>query len=135
MTLNPITLIRALVPTVILVRIDDTLNAARALLAGETLRAIGFASIAVVWLIWHGALALGLTHVPAPTLDVIAAAISAAVLLVQEWARRFVSSPATVARIVATPPTAAGPINAAEAAGVDPGLIGQAIADAPEPEA
>jgi hypothetical protein len=132
MTLNPIAIIRSLVPTVILARIDDLLNNARALLAGETLRAIGLGALAVIWAVWHGALALGLTHVPAPTLDVIAAAVSAAVLLIQEWARKFVSSPATVAAIVATPPTSAGPINAAAAAGVDPALIGQAIAAAPD---
>ena len=52
-----------------------------------------------------------------------------ATFIITEVARRFVYSPASVAEIVNTPPTAAGPIAAAEAAGVDTGNAAPADAD------
>lgn len=98
----------------------DLLNRARALLQGETLRAIVYGAAIVVWIVVGLSNALGFTRFGAniSVTDALTQATAASVLLT-ELARRFVYSPATVAAIVNTPPTAAGPIAAAEAAGVD----------------
>ena len=97
---------------------DAILARARALLQGETLRAITLGAVIVVWLVTHLAFALHLAGQP-PAWDVIEVAVSAALVALNEMIRLFVYSPATVSAIVNTPPTAAGPIAAAEAAGVD----------------
>lgn len=127
-------LLTALLPAPLVVRINDILDKVRGLLTGETVRAIGYGAVLAIYLGWHAALALNLTTVPAPTLDIILAAVAGAIALVTEFARRKVWSANSVAAIVAAPPTAAGPINAAAAAGVDPAAIATALVAAPDPE-
>jgi hypothetical protein len=77
------------------------LGRARDLLEGETLLAINFGAIIVIYLSWHLALAMGWSHVPAPALDVIVLAVGSASTAIATFARRFVSSPATVGTLEA----------------------------------
>lgn len=95
------------------------LDKARALLQGEPLRAIVYGAAVVVWLVTHIAKALGVGNLAVVDLDQALLMATAAAAGLTEFARRWTYSPATVAAIVNTPPTAAGPIAAAEAVGVD----------------
>lgn len=72
----------------------------RDLLQGETLRFIGYGAIVVVFLATRIASAIGL-DVEVPTLDAITLAVGAAVAAVTEFARKFVWSPNSAARLVA----------------------------------
>ena len=74
------------------------LDKLRTLLTGEPLRAIGYGAIAVVFLVSRALVLAGYWQ-GAPTLDVIVAAVGAAVLAVTEVSRAFVYSPNTVGRI------------------------------------
>ncbi len=98
---------------------EALLAKARALLQGETLRAIVYGAAVVVWLVTRIAKALGIGNLEAIDLDQALLMATTAAAALTELARRYVYSPATVAAIVQTPPTAEGPIAAAEAVGVD----------------
>ncbi len=91
----------------------------QALLQGETLRAIVYGAAVVVWLVTHVAQALNVGNLQVVDINAALVVATAAAAFLTELARRYVYSPATVAAIVTTPPTAAGPIAAAEAVGVD----------------
>lgn len=103
---------------------DKLAERLRALLQGEPLRLIVYGAAVVVWLATRivpiVAEALG-TQVNLQAIDLDGALATATVAagVLTELVRRYVYSPATVAAIVKTPPTAAGPILAAEAVGVD----------------
>ena len=99
--------------------LQTILEKARALLQGEPLRAIVYGAAVVVWLTTHIAQALAIGHLAVVDLDQALLMATAAAAALTEFARRWTYSPATVAAIVQTPPTAAGPIAAAEAVGVD----------------
>jgi hypothetical protein len=97
--------------------INSILDKARGLLQGEPLRLIGYGAGIVIYL---AAKALGnIPDLPLEQALIQATAAIAVLASVIETIRRFTYSPATVAAIVQTPPTAAGPIAAAEAVGVD----------------
>lgn len=70
---------------------DALVVRARALLQGEPLRAITYGAIAVVWLVSHAAFALGITKEPGPDFNVVLAAVSAAIALINEAIRLYVS--------------------------------------------
>lgn len=134
MTLNPFAIIgsilSAIVPDPISVRIQAFIDQLTGLLQGETVLVIGNGAGVAIYLV---AKASG--KIPDVTFqDAVLQAGAAAVLLntVLLSIRKYAFSPKTVAAIVASPPTAAGPINAAAAAGVDPAVIGQAIVTAPD---
>lgn len=95
------------------------LDKARALLQGEPLRAIVYGAAVVVWLVTHIAQALHIGNLAVVNLDQALVMATGASVALTEFARRWTYSPTTVAAIVNTPPTAAGPIAAAEAVGVD----------------
>lgn len=95
------------------------LEKARQLLQGEPLRAIVYGAAVVVWLVTHIAAAMHVGNLAVVNLDQALLMATAAAAALTEFARRWTYSPATVAAIVQTPPTAAGPIAAAEAVGVD----------------
>jgi hypothetical protein len=132
-TLNPFALLLALLPAPVAAAVTALADKLRALLQGETLRAIVYGAAIVVWLVTHIAEAMNIGNLQVVNLDTALAVATGAAALLTELARRYVYSPATVAQIVATPPTAAGPINAAAAAGVEPALIGEALVTAPDP--
>lgn len=94
-------------------RVLDLLNA---LLLGETALVIGNGAAVVIYL---AAKALG--SIPDQTFEAAVTSATAGLLTVNSvllLIRRYVYSPATVAKIVTAPPTAAGPIEAAMDAGV-----------------
>lgn len=95
------------------------LEKVRALLQGEPLRAIVYGAAVVIWIVTRVAAALHVGNIAAVDLDQALVMATAASVALTEFARRWTYSPATVAAIVKTPPTAAGPIAAAEAVGVD----------------
>lgn len=95
------------------------LEKARGLLQGEPLRAIVYGAAVVVWLVTRIAQALHIGNFQVVNLDDALLVATAAATALTELVRRYVYSPATVAAIVNAPPTAAGPIAAAEAVGVD----------------
>lgn len=99
------------------------LDAARNVLQGEPLRAIGYGAAVVVFIVANASGRFAdLTFDEAISTATVATTTLIGVI---ETARRFVFSPASVAAIVTAPPTAAGPIIAAEEAGVDvAGLTG-----------
>jgi len=134
--LNPFailgTILTTILPAPLIVRINDLLDRVRGLLAGEYLRLVIYGAAVVVYLTTHILQTLNIGHLPAVNLDAAIAIVTVAAGLLTEYLRTKVSSAATVAAIVASPPTAAGPINAAAAAGVDPALIGAAIVKAPD---
>jgi hypothetical protein len=70
---------------------DALVARARALLQGEPLRAITYGAIVVVWLVTHAAFAAGVTHQPGPDFDTILAAVSAALVALNEAIRLYVS--------------------------------------------
>jgi hypothetical protein len=74
----------------------------RDLLKGETLRAIGYGSVAVIFLVTRAYVALGLAPAgyEAPAVDAIVLAVAAATTAVVEFARRFVYSPNSVETIL-----------------------------------
>ena len=97
--------------------LNGILEKLRGWLQGEPLRAIGYGAAVIVYLL---ARVLGsipdVSFADAVTQGGAAALVVASVV---ETIRRYTYSPATVAAIVTSPPTAAGPIAAAEAVGVD----------------
>lgn len=110
--------------------VAGVLDTARNLLKGEPARAIGYGAAAIIYLV-----ALALDAIPdMPPEDALIAATAAIATIssVIETIRHFVYSPATVASIVTTPPTAAGPIVAA----VEQGAVSEAdiVAAASETE-
>jgi hypothetical protein len=100
----------------------------RDLLSGEPLRAITYGAIIVVWVVTHAAFALGVTHQPGPGFDVILAAVSAALALLNEVIRLYVASPNTLA---AEQAAAAGLEAALNASGAPTAPADVAPADAP----
>jgi hypothetical protein len=115
--------------------LQNLLAKARELLQGEPLRAIVYGAAVVVWLTTHIAQALAIGHLAVVDLDQALLMATAAAAALTEFARRWTYSPATVAAIVATPPTASGPIAAAVAAGVDSDVVVDAVAATGEPVA
>lgn len=124
MTLIPI--LRTLLPAPVVAFFDRLAAKLQPLLAGEPLRAITYGAVALVWIVSRALVITGILPI-APSVDAILIAVTGAISIIAaaiaEFARRWTYSPASVAAIVANPPTAAGPINAAAAAGVDPALI------------
>ena len=97
--------------------ISGILDKVRELLRGEPARAIGYGAAAIIYLVAYAFDAIpDMTPEAALTAAVAAIGTLAGVI---ESIRSLVYSPATVSRIVNTPPTAEGPIAAAEAEGVD----------------
>lgn len=76
----------------------------QALMQGEPLRVITYGAVVVVWVVLHVAFALNLIGTQPPNFDEVLAAVSAAVIVLNEIIRQFVSSPATVARLVGDGP-------------------------------
>jgi hypothetical protein len=101
----------------------DLVDAADRLLQGEPARFIGYGAALVIVGVVAVANQVGVTrfgeNVDLGTSLGLATAAIVTVTGVIESIRKFVFSPATVADIVLTPPTAEGPIAAAEAEGVD----------------
>lgn len=104
-----------LIPDRIKAIINGTLDLLDRLLQGETVLLIGnVAGIAIY------AVAKGLGSIPDVSFtDALAQAVAAIAVLngVLLTIRHYVYSPATVAKIVLTPPTSAGPVSAAIEAG------------------
>lgn len=129
--MNPIdivrTVLRAILPAPVTAFLDRLAEAALAKLQGETVRAIGYGAAVVMWLATRIADFIAPGHLPLVTIDVAMVYVTAAIVLITELARRWAYSPATVAAIVANPPTAPGPIAAAVSEGVDPELIADAV--------
>lgn len=96
--------------------VNGILDSVQSVLRGEPARVIGYGGAVVVYLVAR--VSGSIPDVPLDTAIVQATAAIAVVASFVETIRRLVYSPATVAAIVATPPTAAGPINAAVEAGV-----------------
>jgi RsiW-degrading membrane proteinase PrsW (M82 family) len=97
----------------------------RDLLTGEPLRAITYGAIAVVWIVTHAAFAVGVLHNPPPEFDVILAAVSGAIALLNEVIRLYVYSPNSVAAmgaIASAPPASAAP--PAESPASEPDALG-----------
>jgi hypothetical protein len=106
-----------LIPEKVKVIVLSLADKVDALLQGETLRMIQYGGAVLLYVF---ARILGvIPDVSFAEAVAQTVAASAIVIAFVESARHFVYSPATVAAIVTTPPTAAGPIAAAEAAGVD----------------
>lgn len=97
--------------------IADLLDKVDSILKGEPARIIGYGAAVVIYLV---AKASGNIADQTPEQALVSATAGiVSVVGVIESIRHFVFSPASVAEIVTTPPTAAGPVAAAEAAGVD----------------
>lgn len=126
--LNPFavigTILQTLTPKIVLNAIEPWLDKVRGLLQGETLRAIGYGAGVIVYLV--AKFSGKIPDVPFDQAIIQAGGAAALVITVLETIRKYVFSPATVAAIVATPPTAAGPVVAAVEAGVPPELIADA---------
>jgi hypothetical protein len=116
--------------TKLLDQIDALLEKARDILKGEPLRAIAYGSAVVIYL---AARALGrIEDVSFEAAVSTAFAASTIVIGIVETARRYVYSAKTVAAIVTTPPTAAGPISAAMEEGVKPTALVDAMDAQPD---
>ncbi len=104
--------------------INSVLDGARNLLSGETALVIGNGAAVVIYLAakFMGAIPDQTFEAAVTSATAGLATVNAVLLLI----RRYVYSPATVAAIVASPPTAAGPVNAAIEAGVKPEAIAEA---------
>lgn len=131
--LNPFailgSIVTAILPDAIVVPLQNLIDKLMGLLQGETVLVIGNGAGVIIYLVAKAA-----GSIPdIPLADAIVQAGSAAALLntILLTIRKYVYSPKTVAAIVASPPTAAGPIAAAEAAGVPTETIAQAVEDAP----
>lgn len=114
--------------------IQSLADKVRTLLQGEPLRLIVYGAAVVVWLVTHIAQALHVGNLAVIDLDQALLAATAASVGLTELLRRYVYSSATVAAIVKSPPTAAGPIAAAEAVGVDTSQPTEPIAQGPAPD-
>lgn len=132
-TLNPFAVIGALLsaflPATVVAWIQSFIDKVNSLLQGETVLVIGNGAGVVIWIVAKISGRIPDVSLADATVQAGAAALLLNTVLVS--IRKYVSSPKTVAKIVATPPTASGPINAAAAAGVDPALIGEALVAAP----
>lgn len=133
MSLNPFAIIGSLVqsflPAAVVAWLQQLVEAANRLLQGSPARAIGYGAAVVMYLV-----ALALDRIPDMTFDqAVTSAVTAVTILVGivEAIRHYVFSPATVAAIVTTPPTAAGPIAAAMVEGVPPTTIAEAAPGGP----
>lgn len=100
---------------------NAVLDKLRDLLQGDALRAISYGSAVIIYFI---ARALGSIEDVSFEQAITSAGAAAAVIIgITETARRYVYSAKSVANMVTTPPTAAGPIAAAVEAGVQPEVI------------
>lgn len=128
-TLNPFAIVgailRAITPKIVLNAIEPWLDRIRGLLTSSPARVIGYGAAVVIYLV-----ALAFDRIPDMTFEQALVNTTFAITTlvgVIEAIRHYVFSPATVAKMVAAPPTAAGPIAAAVAEGVDPALIADAV--------
>jgi len=128
MSLNPFAiigeLVRTLLPAPVVSWLEGLVEAVNRVLQGSPARAIGYGAAVVIYLV-----ALAFDRIPDMTFEqAVTSAVTAVTILVGivEAIRFYVFSPATVAKIVTTPPTAAGPIEAAVVEGVPPRTIADA---------
>jgi hypothetical protein len=111
--------------------VNKVLDLSSALLQGEPALVIGNGAAVVIYLV-----AKVMGAVPDQTFEQAVASATAAIVTINAvllTIRKYVYSPASVAKIVLTPPTSAGPVNAAIDAGVG-GAINNAL-DKQEPSA
>ncbi len=102
----------------------ELLDKAESILKGEPARIIGYGAAVVIYLV---AKVSGSIEDQSPEQALVSGtAAIATIITIIESIRRLVYSPASVAAIVTSPPTAAGPIDAAVAAGVDADTINAA---------
>lgn len=132
MKINPFALagqlVAAILPDPVEAWLRGIVDQVEKLLQGETARVIGYGAGIVIYLVAKAVQAI--PDMPFDQAVLQAGAAATMVISIVEAIRHYVFSPATVAAIVATPPTAAGPIVAAAAAGVAPEVVAEAIAEA-----
>lgn len=114
-----------LIPAKVQEFINAVLDSADALLKGETALVIGNGAAVIIYLVakFMGAIPDQTFAEAITTATTGLATVNAVLLLI----RQYVYSPATVAKIVLTPPTAAGPINAAVDAGAGDAVASEAF--------
>lgn len=134
MTLNPFAILgsvlRTVLPDALVAKLQGLSDAIEKLLQGETARVIGYGAGVVIYIV--AKLFGAIPDVPFDQAVIQAGTAAGVLVAIIESIRHYVFSPATVASIVTTPPTAAGPIAAAEAVGVDTAKPGDPIDVAPD---